>query len=171
MGFLFHLYQEAQTFWHGCPHKQGVKKRERFPQINREYHFRETSLLQEEVVQQQKIKVIQLSLLGDSPHVLGDVHKQYNIWEQLTSDELILTIVKEGITIDFHTLPRCPCAHPICHLNPTQQEAITSEVQHLPSLGVISENSYTPDRYISSVFTTEKRDHSLRMILNLKQLN
>ena len=123
------------------------------------------------MVQQQKIKVIQLSLLGDSPHVLGDVHKQYNIWEQLTSDKLILSIVKEGITIDFHTLPCCPCAHPICHLNPTQQEAVTSEVQHLLSLGVISETSYTPDRYISSAFTTEKRDHSLRMILNLKKLN
>ena len=92
------------------------------------------------MVQQQKIKVIQLSLLGDSPpppRVLGDIHKQYNIWEQLTSDKLILSIVKEGITIDFHTLPRCPCAHPICHLNPTQQEAVTSDVQHLLSLGVI----------------------------------
>ena len=170
MGFLFHLYQEAQTLWQGCPHKQ-VKKWKRFPQIKREYHFRETSLLQEEVVQQQKIKVIQLSLLGDSPHVLGDIHKQYNNWEKLTSDKLILSIIKAGIAIDFHTLPRCPCAHPICHLNPTQQEAITSEIQHLLSLGVISETSYTPDRYISSVFTTEQRDHSLRMILNLKKLN
>ena len=136
LGFLFHLYQEAQTLWQGCPHKQRVKKWGRFPQIKPEYHFRETSLLQEEVVQQQKIKVIQLSLLGDSPHVLGGIHKQYNNWEQLTSDKLILSIIKEGITIDFHTLPRCPCAHSICHLNPTQQEAIT-EVQHLLSLSLL----------------------------------
>ena len=176
LGFLFHLYQGAQTFWQGCPHKQGSKNGKGFPKsnVNNTLQGNQPTPRGSDTTTKNKGNstfIVRGSPPPPPPRVLGDIHKQSNIWEQLTSDKLILSIVKEGITIDFHTLPRCSCVHPICHLNPTQQEAVTSEVQHLLSLGVISETSYTPDRYISSVFTTEKRDHSLRMILNLKKLN
>ena len=67
--------------------------------------------------------------------------------------------------------PRCLQAAPHCYLNPIQQGAVDCELQHLLSLGVISETVYHQDKFISSVFTTEKPDHSLRMILNLKILN
>ena len=39
------------------------------------------------------------------------------------------------------------------------------------ALGVISEATYHTDRYVSTVFATEKPDRSLHMILNLKHFN
>ena len=62
---------------------------------------------QKEVVLQ-KVKVSQLPLSTDSFHILGDIHRQYGNWEKLTSDQVILRIIEEGITIDFHTTPPPP---------------------------------------------------------------
>ena len=63
--------------------------------------------------------------------------------------------------------PVFPHVH-LCNLSLVQQEAVTQE---LLSLGVISETTYHPNKYISCVFPTQKLDHSHPMILNLKKFN
>ena len=146
------------------------QNRERFPQIKCEHRFGESSLLQEEVVHQ-KVKVNHLLMNTDSSHALGNIHAQYGNWEKLNSDKVILGLIKDGVTIDFHTIPRCLRTEPLCNLSRTQRGAVTCELKHLLSLGIISETTYHQDKYISDVFTTEKPDHPLRMILNMKKLN
>ena len=125
------------------------------------------------MVQQQEVnvQVTHLSLPHDPSYALGNVQAQLNHWELITSDSVILGIIREGIKIDFHTVPSCLQPHPLCNLNLVQEEAVTGELSHLVSLGVITGTSYHPDKFVSGLFTTEKPDHSLRMILNLKRLN
>ena len=68
--------------------------------------MKEKLQVQEEVVHQ-KVKVKHLSMSADSSHALGNIHTQYGNWEKLTSDKVIFGIIKDGVTIDFHTIPRC----------------------------------------------------------------
>ena len=132
---------------------------------NCEHHFGETSLLKEVVPQ--KIKVRSLPLSTVSPHALADIHPHLSVWERITSDSVVLGIIREGITIDFLYLPHCSNSMPLCNVSFGQRDAINQ----LLALGVISEATYHTDRYVFSVFTTEKLDRSLRMILNLKHFN
>ena len=83
-----------------------------------------------------------------------------------------MNIIQHGITIDFiNTVPSCSNPRPLCHVSIVQQEALTGEINHLLSCGVLSEASYSSDRYVSSIFGTEKHDLSIRLILNLKRFN
>ena len=125
------------------------------------------------MVQQQEVtvQVTHLSLSHEPSYAIGNVQVQLKHWELITSDSVILGIIREGIAIDFHTAPSCLQPRPLCNLNLVQQEAVTGELSHLVSLGVISETSYRPDKFVSGLFTREKPDHSLRMILNWKRLN
>ena len=59
----------------------------------------------------------------------------------------------------------------LCNVSFGQRDAITGAINQLLALGVISEAIYHTDRYVSSVFATEKLDRSLHMILNLKHFN
>ena len=127
-------------------------------------------MLKEEVVPQ-KIKVIPLPLSTVSPHTLADIHPHLNAWEQITSDSVILGIIREGITIDFLKLPHCSNSIPLCNVSFGQRDDITGAINQLLAIGVISEPTYHTNRYVTSVFTTEKPDRSLHMILNLKQSN
>ena len=147
-----------------------LQKWESFPQTNCEHHFGETSVLQEEVVPQ-KIKVRPLPLSTVSPHTIADIHPHLSTWERITSDSVVLDIIREGITVDFLDLPHCSNSMPLCNVSFGQHDALTGAINQLLALGVISEDTYHTDRYISSVFATEKPDRSLRMILNLKHFN
>ena len=106
-----------------------------------------------------------------SPHALADIHPHLSAWERITSDSVVLGIIREGITVDFLALPHCSNSMPLCNVSFGQRDAITGAINQLLALGVISEASYHTDRYVSSVFATEKPDRSLRMILILKHFN
>ena len=103
------------------------------------------------MVQQQEVtvQVTHLPLSHDPSYALGNVQAQLKHWELITSDSVILGIIREGIAIDFHTAPSCLQPHPLCNLNLVQQEAVTGELSHLVSLGVISQTSYHPDKFVS----------------------
>ena len=117
-----------------------TRSQKTFPQIKFEHCFRETSLLHEEVVHQ-KVKVKHLPMSTDSSHALGTIHTHYSNWEKLTSDKVILGIIKDGVTIDFNTIPRCLRAEPLCTLTLAQEGAVTCELKHLLSLGISSETA------------------------------
>ena len=160
------------------PYGKGAPKESKnwkgFPQTVCEcqHHFGETGLLQKEEVVHQTIKVPFLPLSTDSSCTLGCIHAPYANWAQLTSDRFILNIIQHGITIDFiNTVPSCSKPRPLCHLSIVQQEALTGEINHLLSCGVLSEASYSSDKYVSSIFGTEKPDLSICLILNLKRFN
>ena len=92
------------------PIPQGVKKHERLPQMKCEHCFRKPAYSRK--------KVKHLSMSADSSHALSNIHTQYDNWEKLASDKVILGIIKDGVTIDFHTIPRCLRAEPLCTLVP-----------------------------------------------------
>ena len=166
------LPKEASAVWKGSA--QGVKKLERFPQPSANVNTTsgKPAKLQEEEVVHQTIKVPFLPLSTDSACTLGCIHASYANWAQLTSDRFILNIIQHGITIDFiNTVPSCSNPRPHCHVSIVQQEALTGEINHLLSCGILSEAFYISDRYVSSIFDTEKPDLSIRLILNLKRFN
>ena len=153
----------TSAIWKGV--SQGSIKWERFPQTNCKHHFGETSILKEVVYQNIKVRPLPLSTV--SPHTLADIHPHLSAWEWITSD----SVIREGITIDFLKLPHCSNSMPLCNVSFGQRDAITGAINQLLTLGVISEATYHTDKYVSSVFATERPNRSLSMILNLKQFN
>ena len=91
-------------------------------------------------------------------------------WEELTTDNFIINIVKHGLALDFIQLPEQESHRP-CRLTQLELESIDLEIEKLLSKKVIVPTVSEPEQFISNLFTRPKKDGSRRMILNLKKLN
>ncbi len=100
----------------------------------------------------------------------GKISNCYNKWKEITNDPFILQLVRKGLKIDFFEWP--PEYHTSnFSLRSFEKVVIDKEITKLLDKKVISECSYEPNEFVSSVFTRPKKDGTHRMILNLKQLN
>ena len=122
-----------------------------------------------------EIKVIPNSvyLMNPPKFIAGNVTHFLPNWVAITEDLHILKLIAEGVTLDFHTPPPTQnrystWSHPY---SPAQEKTLSLEMQRLQKKGVIVPTQLKPCSFVSPIFTTEKRDHSLRLILNLKTLN
>ena len=100
----------------------------------------------------------------------GKVTENYDSWALLTKDKFILDIIHDGLKIDFFEEP-CPFQTYSPHFTTLESRAIELEIQTLLQKQVISECQREPGDFVSPIFTREKKDGSLRVILNLKNLN
>ena len=100
----------------------------------------------------------------------GKVTENYDSWALLTKDKFILDIVQDGLKIDFFDEPSLMKAHS-SQFTKLECTAVEQEIQTLLQKQVISECQREPGDFLSPIFTREKKDGSLRMILNLKELN
>lgn len=102
--------------------------------------------------------------------VAGKTRANFEAWKELTSDANILSWVA-GVNIDFNAviqqnnLPR-----PIV-FNQTDSLLIDSEIQKMLEKKVIERCANSEGQFISNIFLRHKRDGSIRIILNLKELN
>ena len=100
----------------------------------------------------------------------GHIKNFVKNWKNLTSDSVILDIVKHGLKLNFTS--EIPSKGPFEYPRSKQDTSIISkEVEKLLQKGVITECNVEDGDYFSSLFTTPKKDGSYRTILNLKYLN
>ena len=100
----------------------------------------------------------------------GNLSNHFDHWAELTNDRYILDIVQTGLKLDFfHEPDTFPL--PKSKFNSTDQIIIQEEIKTLLQKQVIAMSVHEPGEFISPIFTRPKKDGSLRMILNLKNLN
>ena len=90
---------------------------------------------------------------------------------KITNDTSILSIIREGYKIEFEERPFQIGTPNNYKFTSGEQDLITQEINKLAKFHVIEPVESSQDQYISPIFALEKKDHSSRMILNLKKLN
>ena len=83
----------------------------------------------------------------------------------------MLDIILCGVKLDFIKPPPFPNSHILTHFSTAQELAINQELTILLQKKFICPNTLSPTSYVSPIFTTEKKDGSHRLILNLKHFN
>ena len=76
-----------------------------------------------------------------------------------------------GVKLDFIQPPPFNYSHIQTHFPTDQELAINQELTILLQKNVICPATLSPTSYVSPIFTTEKKDGSNRLILNLKHFN
>ena len=110
------------------------------------------------------------SPLCNNVYTAGNIAKHFSVWQTLTSDPYILSIV-QGCQLEFCN-PPCQVQTPrAVKLSSKETDIATTEIQKLLTKGVIRKAAHVPDEFISTIFTRPKKDGSHRLILNLKKLN
>ena len=121
--------------------------------------------------QRQGLQELVVNRIVSVTFVAGNVSMYISLWKTLTNDPYVLDIIEFGVKMDFititplHITPRltqCPLA---------QQIELDHEFKNLIKKRVICPTHGSPTGYISPIFTTEMKDGSTRLILNLKQFN
>ena len=100
----------------------------------------------------------------------GQIKKFSHEWSKITSDPDILSMV-QGDHINFEG--KIPVQHtsPPNTLPLSQSEKIEEAINCLKTKKVISLCNAEPREFISPIFTLNKKDGNIRLILNLKKLN
>ena len=101
----------------------------------------------------------------------GNITQYLRNWENMTSDPVILNIVRYGLKLDLISLPLYHRHYSQHSLSSQEITIIKKEINKLLSKTVITKSIKLPSDFISGVFTRDKKDGSKRMILNLKKLN
>ena len=89
----------------------------------------------------------------------------------ITSDKYILDMVQHGYRIELSGPITTRPGQRRHSFTVEQSLAISSEVEKLLDLGVISSCGLSRDGIVSPIFTVPKANGDLRMILNLKEFN
>lgn len=100
----------------------------------------------------------------------GQLKSHLKQWEKVTSDKVILDIVK-GYKIGFISVPtqNFPPQQP--KLEEQEERALKTLLEELLQKGVIEKCFHEERESISPIFLRPKKNGKYRMILNLKKLN
>lgn len=91
-------------------------------------------------------------------------------WKNLTNDKFILDAI-QGYELEFVSNPVQRQLPRELIVSVCEQEAIDNELLSLLRKGVIQKCGHEPGEFISHIFARPKPNGSLRVILNLKELN
>ena len=94
----------------------------------------------------------------------------FTIWQKITSDRVVLDIIKNSLKINFKVRPGISSAPKIRHCE-QEIKIVNTEIKKLLGKGVIIECERDKGGFILTIFTRQKKDGSFRNILNLKHLN
>ena len=103
--------------------------------------------------------------------IAGQVNLFFDAWNNLTSDPYVLDIILCWVKLDFIKPPPFPNSHILTHFPTALELAINQELTILLQKKVICPTTLSPTSYVSPIFTTEKKDGSHRLFLNLKHFN
>ena len=100
----------------------------------------------------------------------GKLANYLDAWKTLTSNQEILTTITGKLT-EFKDKPVQTITPAQPHWNGPKSKFLDNEIESPLLKGVITHSTHEPGEFISPVLLRDKRDGSLRMILNLKSLN
>ena len=102
--------------------------------------------------------------------VAGKVRYFLPKWQEITSDETILNIIKHGLRINLTDIPNQ--GHITQHaFSYHEREVIDEDITKLTAKKVVTQTFLEQGDFTSPIFVKPKKDGSFRMILNLKTLN
>ena len=96
--------------------------------------------------------------------------KHTDFWKSITSDHEVLRLV-HGVKIDFTMLPDELVELPPYYFRESKARLIDAEIEKMLKKGVIQETVFEECQVVSNIFTRDKKDGSLRVILDLSNLN
>ena len=106
------------------------------------------------------------------PEKLGGKLKHFlSKWESITDDPWILSVIRQGLELEFMVEPSHQGSPPQINMNSTQKLAINKEIKCLLAIGCIKEIKRTERLFLSNIFTVPKKNGDLRLVINLKDLN
>ena len=100
----------------------------------------------------------------------GQLKQHAEFWKTLTSDPEILKLV-HGVKLDFTIQPAMVADATPYRFQNAKACQIDNEILKMLRKGVIQESMFEEGQVISKIFTRDKKDGSIRVILDLSDLN
>ena len=106
------------------------------------------------------------------PEKLGGKLKHFlSKWESITDNPWILSVIRQGLELEFMVEPSHQGSPPQINMNSTRKLVINKEIKCLLAIGCIKEAKRTGRLFLSNIFTVHKKNGDLRLVINLKDLN
>ena len=106
------------------------------------------------------------------PEKLGEKLKHFlSKWESITDDRWILSVIRQGLELEFMVEPSHQGSPPQINMNSTQKLAINIEIERLLAIGCIKEVKRAERRFLFNIFTVPQENGDLWLVINLKDLN
>lgn len=100
----------------------------------------------------------------------GKVSSFFEKWTELTSDKYLLDIVR-GYNIEFVDLPSQNKLPKQLKFSELEHKQINEQITNFIDKGIVEKASDESGEFISNIFYRPKKDGTVRVILNLKELN
>ena len=100
----------------------------------------------------------------------GDTRLHHEEWKPLTSDRFILQTVA-GATLEFDANPVQLSQPRTIKFSDYEFNGIDNQITHFLKSGIIERATHCYGEFVSNIFARDKKDGSLRVILNLIDLN
>lgn len=108
---------------------------------------------------------------SDNTGSAGKISRYMHNWKNITSNSFILRIVQEGYKIQFVGNPVFPPSVISYSHSLKKTLGLRQQIHRLLDSGAISKATPNTNQVLSRVFTVEKSNGSLRMILDLSRIN
>ena len=92
-------------------------------------------------------------------------------WREMTRDTNIINMIENGIEIDFWKLPRQSTTPRPYQFSKEKREKIDRKIDHYVDKSIIEEVEHEDGEFISNIFSEDKSDGDIRVILDLTDLN
>ena len=100
----------------------------------------------------------------------GDTRLHHEEWKCLTSDRFILQTVA-GATLEFDANPVQLSQPRTIKFSDYEFNGIDNQITNFVKSGIIERATHCNGEFVSNIFARDKKDGSLRVILNLIDLN
>lgn len=109
--------------------------------------------------------------LNNPPSTAGNLARYLNNWKNITSNNFILRIIREGYKLQFQNNPTFPNSAISNPSNSVQRKALKAEIRKNLISGAISKINKCSNQVVSRVFTVKKSNGTDRMIIDLSNIN
>ena len=92
-------------------------------------------------------------------------------WKTLTSDKMILNIVQDGLKIEFERIPVQDQIPKPFRFKAEKMQKIDEKMQQYLQKCIVEEAQFEEGQFVSNIFSEEKSDGDIRIILDLSKLN
>jgi hypothetical protein len=100
----------------------------------------------------------------------GRLKHHFKFWSSITNDAVILSMIKD-CGIELEDLPSQEIEPEPYHFPRWKQQKINSKITEMCQMRIIEPTDSSVTQFVSNIFTREKPDGSLRILLDLSEFN
>ena len=135
-----------------------------------ELSYREKGKQAEQLQELQEVNLVSCGDKNAKNFTVGNLKNYFTVWQKITSNRVILDIIKNDLKINFKERPGITSAPKIPH-GEQKIKIINTEIKKLLVKAAIIDCERDKGGFISTIFTRQKKDGFLKTTLNLKHLN